>query len=149
MEAYMWIVWLGIFVLALIIEAFGSELVSIWFAAGALVALIVSFIPGAAWWIELIVFLVISVTTLLCLRPLLKRFVMRNQVNSNVDELIHKKGKMTKACDELNHGEGKINGVLWTAYSSDEKTPIKEGSLVEVLAIDGNKLVVREIKQEE
>lgn len=149
MEAYMWIVWLGIFVLALIIEAFGSELVSIWFAAGALVALIVSFIPGAAWWIELIVFLVISVTTLLCLRPLLKRFVMRNQVNSNVDELIHKKGKMTKACDELNHGEVKINGVLWTAYSSDEKTPIKEGSLVEVLAIDGNKLVVREIKQEE
>ena len=149
MEAYMWIVWLAIFVLALIIEAFGSEIVSVWFAAGALVALIVSFIPGAAWWIELIVFLVISVTTLLCLRPLIRKLMKRNIVNSNVDEIIHKKGKMIKATDELNHGEVKINGVIWTAYSADEKTPIPEGAMVEVLAIEGNKLVVKEIKKEE
>lgn len=149
MEAYMWIVWLGIFVLALVIEAFGSELVSIWFAAGALISLIVSFIPGAAWWIELIIFSVVSVTTLLCLRPIIKRFMKRNIVHSNVDELIHKKGKMTKGCDELNHGEVKINGVTWTAYSNNEKTPIKEGALVEVLAIDGNKLVVKEIHKED
>ena len=149
MEAYMWIIWLGIFVLALIIEALGSELVSIWFASGALIALIVSFIPGAAWWIELIVFLVISVTTLLCLRPVIQKLMKRNIVNSNIDELIHKKGKMIKGCDELNHGEVKINGVIWTAYSNDEKTPILDGATVEVLAVEGNKLVVKEIKREE
>ena len=146
MEAYMWIVWLGIFVLALAIEALSPELVSIWFAAGAIVSLIVSFIPGAAWWIEVIIFIVISATTLLCLRPLIKKFMKRNIVNSNVDEMIHKKGKMIKGCDEYNHGEVKINGVIWTAQSSDEKTPIDAGALVEVLSIDGNKLVVKEIK---
>ena len=146
MEAYMWIVWLGIFVLALVIEALSPELVSIWFAAGAIVSLIVSFIPGAAWWIEVIIFIVISATTLLCLRPLIKKFMKRNIVNSNVDEMIHKKGKMIKGCDEYNHGEVKINGVIWTAQSSDEKTPIDAGALVEVLSIDGNKLVVKEIK---
>lgn len=146
MEAYMWIVWLGIFVLALVIEAISPELVSIWFAAGAIVSLIVSFIPGAAWWIELIIFIVISATTLLCLRPLIKKFMKRNIVNSNVDEMIHKKGKMIKGCDEYNHGEVKINGVIWTAQSSEEKTPISEGAQVEVLSIDGNKLIVKEVK---
>ena len=146
MEAYMWIVWLAIFVLALVIEALSPELVSIWFAAGAIVSLIVSFIPGAAWWIELIIFVVISATTIFCLRPIIKKFMKRNVVNSNVDEIIHKKGKMIKGCDELNHGEVKINGVIWTAQSSDESVSIEEGKLVEVLSIDGNKLIVKEIK---
>ena len=148
MEQYMWAIWLGIFIVALVIEAFSPELVSIWFAAGALISVIVSLIPGTKWWIQLIIFVVVSVSTLLCLRPVIKKFMKRNIVNSNVDEIVHKKGKMTKACDELNHGEVKINGVLWTACSSDEKTPIAEGKLVEVLSISGNKLIVKEIKEE-
>ena len=146
MEAYMWVVWLVVFVGALIIEGMGSELVSIWFAAGALVSLIVSFIPEVAWWIQLIIFAVISVASLVCLRPIIHKALKRTVVSSNVDELIHKKGKMTKGCDEFNHGEVRIGGVLWTAYASDEKTPISEGATVEVLAIEGNKLVVKEIK---
>ena len=149
MDAYMWIVWLGVFVIALIIESLSPELVSIWFAISSLVSLIISLIPGTAWWIELIVFVVISVTTLLFLRPIIKKFMKRNVVNSNVDEMIHKKGKMVKASDELNHGEVKINGVIWSAYNQDEKTPLKEGELVEVLGINGNKLIVRKIAKEE
>jgi len=146
MEAYMWIVWLVIFVAALMIEGMSSELVSVWFAAGSLVALIVSFIPEVAWWIQLIIFAVISVASLVCLRPIIHKALKRTVVSSNVDELIHKKGKMTKGCDEFNHGEVKIGGVLWTAYASDEKVPIAAGAVVEVLAIDGNKLVVKEVK---
>ena len=146
MEAYMWIVWLVIFVGALIIEGMSSELVSVWFAAGSLIALIVSFIPEVAWWIQLIIFAVISVASLVCLRPIIHKALKRTVVSSNVDELIHKKGRMTKGCDEFNHGEVKIGGVLWTAYASDEKTPIDAGAVVEVLAIEGNKLVVKEIK---
>lgn len=148
MEQYMWAIWLGVFIIALIIEALSPELVSIWFAAGALISVIVSLIPGTKWWIQLIIFVVVSVTTLLCLRPVIQKFMKRNIVNSNVDEIVHKKGKMTKPCDELNHGEVKINGVLWTACSSDEKTPIAAGKLVEVLSISGNKLIVKEIKEE-
>ena len=59
MEQYLWIIWLAIFVIALVIEASGPSLVSIWFALGALVTMIISFIPGVAWWIELIVFVVV------------------------------------------------------------------------------------------
>ena len=146
MEQYMWIIWLAIFVLAIVIESLSADLVTIWFALGGMIALIISFIPGVSWWIELIVFMVISVVTLLCLRPVATRLLKRNIVNSNIDEMIHKKGKMIKACDEINHGEVKINGVVWTAISSDEHQTIKEGSVVEVLAVDGNKLVVKEVK---
>ena len=146
MENFMWIIWLGIFVLAIVIEALTADLVTIWFAFGGVIALVISFIPGVNWWIELIVFMVISVATLLCLRPIATKLLKRNIVSSNVDEMIHKKGKMIKGCDELNHGEVKINGVIWTAISSDEHQGIKEGTLVEVLAVDGNKLVVKEIK---
>ena len=146
MENFMWIIWLGIFVLAIVIEALTADLVTIWFAFGGVIALVISFIPGVNWWIELIVFMVISVATLLCLRPIATKLLKRNIVSSNVDEMIHKKGKMIKGCDELNHGEVKINGVIWTAISSDEHQDIKEGTLVEVLAVDGNKLVVKEIK---
>ena len=142
----MWIVWLGIFVLAIVIEAVTADLVTIWFAIGGVIALIISFIPGVQWWIEIIVFMVISVATLLCLRPIATKLLKRNIVSSNVDEMIHKKGKMIKGCDEINHGEVKINGVVWTAISSDEHQAIKEGTLVEVLAVDGNKLVVKEVK---
>ena len=58
MEQYLWIVWLAIFVIAVAVEASGPSLVSIWFAIAALVTMIISFIPGVAWWIELIVFIV-------------------------------------------------------------------------------------------
>ena len=146
MENYMWIIWLAVFVIAVIIEAFSAELITVWFAFGGVVALIISFIPGVTWWIELIVFMVISVVTLLCLRPLATRLLKRNLVSSNIDEMIHKKGRMIKGCDEINRGEVKINGVIWTAISSDEHQEIKEGTLVEVLAVDGNKLVVKETK---
>ena len=146
MEAYMWVVWLAVFVGALIIEGMSSELVSIWFAAGSIVALIVSFIPEVAWWIQLIIFAVISVASLVSLRPIIHKALKRTVVSSNVDELIHKKGRMTKGCDEFNHGEVKVGGVLWSAYASYEKTPITAGAVVEVLAIEGNKLVVKEVK---
>ncbi|MCR5079234.1 MAG: NfeD family protein [Bacilli bacterium] len=142
---FLWVVWLAVFVIALIIEASTSELVSIWFALGALFAVVISVIPGAGWWISLIVFAVISVATLLCLRPLANRLLKRNTVRTNIDEIIHKKGKMVKGYDEYNHGEVKINGVIWTAINTEEKKPLPEGTSVEVLAVDGNKLVVKEI----
>lgn len=142
----MWAVWLGIFVLALIIEAIGTDLVSIWFALGSIIALVISFIPGVSWWIELIVFVVISMASLMALRPFVHKYMRRGIVNSNIDEIIHQKGVLTKKVDLLHHGEVELHGVKWTVIGESEKDSIKEGSLVEVLAVSGNKLVVREIK---
>lgn len=145
MEQYIWIIWLAIFVLAIVVESLSADLASIWFAFGAIIALIISFIPGVAWWVQLIVFLVISILTLLCLRPLAKRLLKRNIVSSNIDEMAGKKGIMIKGYDELNRGEVKINDVIWTAINVDESAPIPAGTKVVVIAVNGNKLIVRSI----
>ena len=103
-EQYMWIIWLVLFVAMLIIEAIGPALVSIWFALGAVIALILSFIPEVAWWIEVIVFVVISIATLLALRPILKRYIKRNNYNTNIDSFTGKRGYVIEDITYLRPG---------------------------------------------
>jgi membrane protein implicated in regulation of membrane protease activity len=145
MEQWMWIIWLVVFVVALAIEAIGTDLVSIWFAAGAIVAIILSLIPEVPWWVEVIVFFVISVATLCCLRPLVHRYMRRDLVNSNIDEMKGQKGLLIEKIDMLHRGVVKINDVKWTAIGAEERDVIKEGTTVVVLAVSGNKLIVKAV----
>lgn len=141
MEAWMWIIWLGIFILAIVIETLGTDLVSIWFAAGALIALIISF-TGCAWWIQIIVFAAVSVVSILCLRPLIHKYMRNNIVRTNIDQMIHSKGVMKERYDILHHGEVVVNGVTWTAIAQKEKDVLEPGDIVEVVGVTGNKLIV-------
>jgi membrane protein implicated in regulation of membrane protease activity len=146
METWMWTIWLSVFVIALVIEAIGTDLVSIWFAAGAIVALILSLISGVAWWIELVVFVVISLATLCCFRPLVHRYLRRGLLmNSNIDEIVGKKGLMMEKIDLLHHGTCKINDVVWTAIAEKDNISISKGATVVVLAVSGNKLIVKQL----
>ena len=147
MEEWMWIIWLTIFVVSLIIEAIGTDLVSIWFAFGALVSLIISF-TACPWWVELIVFITVSASTLLVLRPLAHKWMRRGITKTNVDEIINSKGVMTAKYDLLHHGEVKINGVIWTAIGQNEKDVLNVGDVESVVGISGNKLIVKEFTKE-
>ncbi len=144
MEAYMWAIWLGIFVIALIVEAIGADLVSVWFAGGALIALILSFIPGVAWWIQLIVFCVLSLTLLLALRPLTRKWFRGKIVKSNVESLIGKKAVLLEKIDLLHRGEVAVGDVKWTAVGVDDDAKIEKGKIVVIVAVSGNKLIVKE-----
>ena len=146
MEAYMWIIWLALFVLMLGIEALGPELVSIWFSFGALIALIISFIPGVTWWIELLVFVVISIATLLAVRPIFKKYFKRNTFRSNVDSIVGKRGFIVDEISTLVPGTCKIGDVTWTAISVDDRQTIKKDEIVEVVAVSGNKLIVKKVE---
>ena len=147
MEPYMWIVWLSLFVLMVIVEALGPSLISIWFAFGALVALIISFIPGVAWWVQVIVFVAVSAATLIALRPLCRRYFKRNVIRSNVDSIVGKRGKLTDDISPFSAGTCRINDVSWTAVSPDENETIAKESVVEVIAISGNKLIVKKVEE--
>lgn len=149
MEAWMWTVWLSVFIAALIIETLGPEIISIWFAGGALVSLIVSFIPDVPWWIEAVVFAVISLGLLIFLRPILAKVLKRSTIPSNVDEMAGKKGIILSEITPLNSGEVKVDGIIWTAISSKDGDTIKEGTNVKVLSISGNKLIVTPISKGE
>ena len=146
MEQYMWIVWLAIFVVAIIIEATTTELVSIFFCFGSIVALIISFIPGASWWVQLIVFIVVSGASLLGLRPLVHKYFNKEKRNTNVDELIGKKITILDL-NKDNIYEAKVNGLVWRVTTVDEEEQLKENDKAEVVAISGNKLVVRKVEK--
>ena len=147
MEQYLWIIWLVIFVSMLIVESLGPTLVSIWFALGALIALIISFIPGVAWWIELIVFVVVSATALLALRPVFKHLLKRNIFKSNVDSMQGKRGYVSEDITYLVPGAVKLGDVKWSAVPQDKNTVYSKGEVVEVVAVNGNKLIVKKVEE--
>ena len=146
MAEYMWIIWLSVFVIALIIEASTTELVSVFFAFGALVAMVISFIPGVEWWVQLVVFVVLSGVSLAALRPLVKKYFNKEKRSTNVDEMI---GKRANVIDVNGDGypEVKVNGLIWRVEPVDEEEKIEVGQKVEIVAIKGNKLVVRKVEQ--
>ncbi len=140
----MLIVWLSVFVIALIVEFSTDALLSVWFCIGALASLGVTFIPGMPIWGEVLVFFGVTVLAFISLRPLAKKLLFRNKSQTNIDDIIGKKGKVIKLITELEHGEVKINGVVWTAIKMEDAQDIKEDSIVEVVAVNGNKLIVKE-----
>ena len=145
-ETYTWIIWLALFVAMLGIEALGPSLVSVWFAFGALIALIVSFIPEVPWWVEVVIFVVISLATLLALRPVLKRYFKRNNYNTNIDSFTGKRGYVIEDITLLKPGAVKIGDVSWTAIPVEKDEKILENEVIEVVAINGNKLVVKKVE---
>ena len=145
-ETYTWIIWLALFVVMLGVEALGPALVSVWFAFGALVALIVSFIPGVAWWVEVVIFVVISLATLLALRPVLQRYFKRNNYNTNIDSFTGKRGYVIEDITYLKPGAVKIGDVSWTAIPTDRDEKILENEVIEVVAVSGNKLIVKKVE---
>ncbi|MBQ9124645.1 MAG: NfeD family protein [Acholeplasmatales bacterium] len=144
MEAYMVWVWLAAFVLAIIIEACTQEFVSIWFAVGSLVSLIINTLVPI--WAEVIIFAIVSFVALILTRPLVKKMTERSARYTNVDEFVGKRVKVNKAISKFIAGEVKINGIEYTAIlmeNSDEE--ILEESIVEIVALKGNKVVVKKI----
>ena len=139
---WMWAIWLGILVLAVVIEAITVDLISIWFVVGALVAMLVSFIPGATWWAQIIVFAVVSGATLVLLRPFAKRFMTHDLVKTNVDEVVGQKAVVTSAGDVMNPAEVFVDGKRWSAVPARAEDKLEKGEIVVVLSIAGVKLIV-------
>lgn len=135
---FVWI-WLGIVVLTLFVEIMTTEVVSIWFFVGALVALILA-ICGVDEIIQCWVFIGVSVLFLISVRPFLKKWIKRNEIKTNVDTIVGKIAIVTNEIAPNDRGEVKIDGLLWTAISSEK---LNVGEDVVILAIEGNKLIVK------
>lgn len=139
----MLIVWAVIFALALMAELLTEALVSVWFCVGAIVAFDITFIPGMPYWGEIIVFVGVSLITFLVIRPILQKRLVHLHSKTNVDTMIGKKGIVVKRITSLEKGEVKINDIIWNAIKRDEDDTIEVDSIVEVISIQGNKLLVK------
>lgn len=141
-------IWIALIVIFLVIEAACPiHLVSIWFAAGSLVAAIVSMLHGQLW-LQILLFVAVSGGMLACLWPFVKKFLRPNLTKTNVDSVIGTEGYVTEAVDNLNAaGQVKLGGMYWTARSTAGQ-PLPVGTLVRVDRVEGVKVFVSEVKVE-
>ena len=135
------IIWLIVLVVCLVAEIATLGLTSIWFAGGALLAMIIAMIGGPLW-LQVLVFLVASIVLLIVTRPIAAKYFNKNREKTNVNSKLGKQAIVTVTIDNLK-GEGQIvtEGMEWTARSLDS-TVIEEGSVVTIEKIEGVKAIV-------
>ena len=140
------IIWFGLLLVFLIVEAACPiHLVSIWFAAGSLVAMIVSFLGGPVW-LQVTLFLVVACTLVALLWPFIRKFLNPKLSKTNVDAVIGSEGKVTSDIDNITAtGQVKLGAMEWSARSSSG-IPIPKGTLVKVDRIEGVKVFVTPVE---
>ncbi len=141
------LLWFGIIVLTLIVESQTADLVAIWFAPSAFVSLILSFFD--VWfWLQFGVFAALTVVGLILsfavFRPMMKK---RNTVlKTNADALEGRRAIVEEDIDNrVPAGVAKINGQLWTARMEDNSLTAQKGEWVEIVRVEGAKLICRPI----
>ena len=141
------ITWLALMVIFLIVEAVCAlHLVSIWFAAGALVAAVAA-VLNASVWLQVLLFLVVSCVILALVWPFVKKFLHPGQEKTNIDSIIGSEGLVTGDIDNLNsHGQVKLGGMEWTARSTSGM-PISAGTVIRVDRIEGVKVFVTPVTE--
>ncbi len=141
--------WLVVMILFLILEMATISLVSIWFVGGSLAAFLVSFIVKKPW-VEVIVFLGVSLVLLLLIRPMAAKLGVKkkDQIRSGAQSLVGKRAVVTESIDNL-HAKGavQVNGQFWSAKTADDDVQISKDSVVMIREVDGVRLVVEELKR--
>lgn len=138
---YIWLIALVAFVL---FELNTTHLVSIWFALGALIAMIGANFEVSIY-MQWLLFLIVSGVAIMASRPLSKKYLKTKTVHTNLDRIIHKHGLVTKTITADSRGEVKVMSMIWSATSIDNKT-IEEGQHCKIEAVEGSHLVVCPIK---
>lgn len=135
-------IWLAVLIGAIVLEIVTTQIVSVWFAVGALASLIATLAGVSNVWIQVLIFVVVSAIAVIVTRPLVKKLVNKQAEPTNADMVLGKTGIVTEKIDNLApSGLVKVNGSVWTARSADGSV-ITEGERVVIKEISGVKLLV-------
>jgi membrane protein implicated in regulation of membrane protease activity len=135
------VVWVVIFFAAVLIEALEPQLVSIWFAGGALLTLIVASIFNAGIIAQALTFIVSTGVLLYLTKPIVKKVINGRTIATNADALIGKEILVETTFSLRTSGKGRMGDVMWKLVTQDDVT-FKQGEYVLIKKIDGNKLIV-------
>ena len=137
----MTIFWAAAIVVFVVLELSTVGLTSIWFALGALCALI-STLLGAPVWLQIVWFVIISIAALVLTRPLVKKYINGKTYATNADRIIGSRAVVKERIDTIS-GTGAVlaDGKMWSARSTDGSV-IEPDTVVTVTEIQGVKLVV-------
>lgn len=139
------ILWLALMVIFLIVEASTVVMISLWFAAGSLVALLVTLL-GAPIWLQMVLFLAVSGALLASLRPMVRKHFTPKLKRTNVDAIVGSQGYVTADIDNVAAtGSVKLGAMEWTARSTTG-APVPKGTLVKVDRIEGVKAFVTPVE---
>lgn len=141
----MQIFWAVLLMLFTVIEIVTPQMTTIWLAASSGVALIVAFFLPNVIWLQILVFVLVSVILLIFTRKLSQRILKGKKKRLNADRCIDQQAVVTEDINNL-LGKGQVNikGAIWTARSETDEI-IQKGELVTVKRIEGVKVIVNKI----
>ena len=137
--------WLGVTVVALVLEFITADMVTIWFAGGGLIAMILALLELSPY-IQIPVFIAISVVCLLCFRKMVMKKLNVKTSNLNADSVIGKEYILLTEIGFNKPGSIRVNDVVWSAVTDNEMDEIAEKSKVRIIGLRGNKYIVEEVK---
>ena len=135
--------WLIVIIICCFLEAITINLVSIWFIASGIIALIASFFTDSIT-IQLGIFVILGILLLITTRKPLQKMVNQKTEKTNIDRIIDMTGTVTKEITKNSPGEVKVDGKYWTAFADEN---ILEGSTVKILSINSVKLKVKKVEE--
>ena len=139
---YIWLIAAGIFFVA---EILTVGFLIFWLGISALIAMVVSFITDNVF-IQTLVFVISSCILIPFTKPFVNKYITKNDnTKTNAFSLINKKGIVVSNITPSNCGQVKVNGEYWSAVA-DKDITITKGEEIEVLDIDGVKLIVSPLK---
>lgn len=137
----MFYVWLIVVILLTLLELMTINLTTIWFVLSGLAALGLSFVTKN-FLIQFGCFVILGIILLIVTKPFVTKILDKKKQKTNLDRIIGMNGIVMKNIEDMNYGEVKVDGKIWTAFA-DEK--IKKDEKVEVLEISGSKIKVRKV----
>ena len=141
------ILWLILTIAFVILEISTVILTSIWFAAGAFVAMIVALLDGSYIW-QIVAFVVVTVGMLVAIRPWARKHLNSKTESTNADRAVGQVVRVTERINNLDQtGIAVVGGQEWTARTESDDTIIEAGELVQVIRITGVKLIVERVKE--
>lgn len=138
----MMILWIAVLIVTIVIEAATMGLTTIWFTGGAFAAMLVELLDGGIY-LQIIVFLIISLILLCFTRPIAVKHFNKERAKTNLDSLIGKQAVVTSYIHNLHEtGQVMVDGKEWTARSNDASKTFEKDAIVRIVSIKGVKLIV-------
>lgn len=141
-----WVYWVVAGILLLIFEIFTPGFILACLGVGCIVTGMVT-VAGVGPIIQILTFCVTTLAVFAGIRPLYLKLFSRGamEIRTNADALVGKTGLTTQPVDgAYSNGRVKVGGEDWRAVSPDD-SHIDAGQKIEVIAVEGTKLVVRSI----
>lgn len=137
------VIWIAAIVVFGIVEAVTVGLVSIWFVLGAVAGLLAA-VLGAALWVQIVLFFVVSIAALAATRPLVQKMLHRDETPTNADRVLGQTARVTETIDNtVPTGAVYADGKTGTARSASGRV-IPKDTLVKVQRMEGVRLFVEE-----